>query len=134
MKFTKEDLKTGMICKHRNGEFSTVVKDTFEKEGNVVFSPKSRTGLDNFDRENFKWFFEGYQNESKRTESSKGVDIVEVYQPLNVCNGFIIFSGSDYEIKKEMKSWRVLWSEDSVEEMTLEDICQALGKNIKIVR
>ena len=130
MGFTKEDLKTGMVCKHRNGKLSMVANDTFQKKDNVIFAHNIRTDLNDFDRENFKWCFE----EKNRSEYTKGIDIIEVYQPGNVCNGFIIFSGSDAEIEKEMKSWKVLWSEDSVEEMTLEDICKALGKNIKIGR
>lgn len=134
MGFTKEDLKTGMICKHSNGQFSMVVKETFERDDSVIFSFNNRTDLIDFDNENFKWYFKGYELESKRIESSKKVDIIEIYQPDNVCDGFIIFSASDSQIKEKMKSWKVLWSEDSVEEMTLEDICKALGKNIKIVR
>ena len=130
MGFTKEDLKTGMVCKHRNGELSIAVKETFERNDNVIFTHNIRIDLNDFDNLTFKWYFE----EKNRSEYTKGIDIIEVYQPGNVCNGFIIFSGSDAEIEKEMKSWKVLWSEDSVEEMTLEDICKALGKNIKIVR
>ena len=130
MGFTKEDLKTGMVCKHRNGELSIAVKETFERNDNVIFTHNIRIDLNDFDNLTFKWYFE----EKNRSEYTKGIDIIEVYQPRYICKGFIIFSGSDSEIKEEMESWKVLWSDDSVEEMTLEDICKALGKNIKIVR
>ena len=121
---TKQDLKSGMICKHRDGRFSMVLRNTYEDgEGDLVFKHNNRSGLNAFSN-NLKWSY---------TAPSPDTDIIAVYQPYNPCNGFVIFTLPKHEINTNY--WKLLWSEpEPTEEMTLAEVCKALGKNIKIVK
>ena len=133
MGFTKSDLKTGMVCKHRDGRFSLVAKDTFEKEDNLVFVYNNRTDLRYFKEDTLKWYPPTTRNRDERTEFQKSIDIVEVYQPINLCNGYIIISKHYSQINTS--KWKLLWKEEpEVEEMTMEEVCRMLGKNIKIIK
>lgn len=125
--FTPKDLKTGYICKHRDGVFSMVMLDNFETEGEIVFHSKSRTSLKSYDDE-FRWCF----NEFPESTTKQDNDIVKVYNPRLICYGFMIFETGASQV--DTSNWTLLWSEKETVEMTLEEVCQELGKNIKIVK
>lgn len=124
---TKQDLRSGMICKHRDGDFSMILLKGYEtgnSEDNLIFASNSRAGLDAFDN-NFKWI--PYKNPIEDN------DIIAIYSPGNVCKGFQIFEKHHSQI--DITNWKLLWSEPiQAEEMTLAEVCKALGKNIKIVK
>lgn len=134
MKFTKDDLKTGMICLHRNGDYSMVFKNTFERYDILVIEGHIQINLDKFDCINFKYH---YSIDTKKCE--KTFDIVKIFKPLWDSEGFVIFN-TDFmrrfkeKGKEKFDLWELLWEEKDEVEMTMEEVCKALGKNIKIVK
>lgn len=124
---TKSELKTGMITRHRNGDYGLVVKDNCYGEDAILFSSNNWTGLEEFDEETLEWRL----NAKNRTEYAKTVDIVEVFLPNLPCDML------NHDMKKPtagFSGFRSIWKREDVVEMTLEEICKTLGKNIKLVR
>ena len=131
--FTKQDLKTGMVCEHRSGKLSIVAKDNFESEDNLIFSTNNRTDLKHCDNDTFQWFPDTITNRTEsRSDFQKSVDIVAVYKPSLLCNGYEILAVNRDEIN--LSRWKLLWKEEQEVEMTIEEVCKALGKNIKIIK
>lgn len=117
---TPKDLKTGHICKHRDGRLSMVTRNTCENEDNIIFASNNRTGLGTFNSD-FTWF-------NNETEHEKGVAIIEVWEPFNVCDTIEIFTSKNMPIDA-----RKIWEKEKIEEMTLSEICKELGRKIKII-
>lgn len=111
-KFTKSDLKDGDIVLRRDGRTQIVCKET-----GALISPKGYDLLDCIS-ENFK-----YIGDSVSSERFK-YDIIAIRRPTKPyeCQ----FSAFDN------KYGDLVYEE--IEEMTMEEICKALGKNIKIVK
>ena len=89
---TKQQLKTGHICVHKDGRLSMVLLDTSstldECNDYLIFSSSFRTPLDLF------------SNELKFSESEKDMDIIEIWNPKNIAHSFTIFE--DKAINKKL--------------------------------
>jgi hypothetical protein len=105
--FTKADFESGMVVECRNGERFLVLRDKL---------------LDGAHWKNI----DNYTTEMK--ECVKGTypyDIMKVYDTIGVTNLHNIFSDENLIL---------IWERQEVEEMTLEEVCKLLGKEIKIVK
>ena len=105
--FTKTDLETGDIVVKRNGTEYMYINDYFVNN-------------DGYER------VEYYNDVLTRNSSYPSIDhdIVKVKRPSN---------GYQYR-QKFWDEAPVIWERGKVEEMTLEEVCKALGKEIKIVK
>ena len=128
----KSDLRSGMVCQHRNGKFSIVVLNSYENgeySDNFVFASNNRSNLTSFNN-NFQWA--SCLDYSRKLNSKDPLDIIAIYQPRNTCEGFIILEKHYSQINTSR--WQLLWKEqEEATEMTLSEICKALGKSIKII-
>lgn len=106
--FTKEDLKNGDVIKLDNNKVGIVIVDT----GTILYSDDICDRLSDLN------------NELEMTHSK----IIAVRRPTVPHNcRFSAFKRTYGELIYERK-------EEKVEEMTLEEVCEALGKNVKIVK
>lgn len=109
-KFTKEDLKTGDVVKRRSGRIGIVNR---ELEMIIVES-----GWDDFD----------YIDEDLTSKGDSAYDIVAVRRPYDKFHcTFGAFKHNFGELIYDRDG-------DETVEMSLEEVCEALGKNIKIVK
>lgn len=118
--FTKSDLKTGDIVLKRNGSVEIVI---LEISGGTLIN---QTGYNML----------SYINED--LTSSLGddcFDIMYVRRPVIMgdCQ-FVCFENGYGELVYDRIAIEREAKKNQVEEMTMEQICQALGKNIKIVK
>lgn len=106
--FKKEDLKTGDIILRRNGAVEVV-----NRELETFITPK---GWNDFDE----------MKEDLTSSKDSKYDIVAVRRPREK---------SDCQFKAFEYRWGTLIyeREEEVEEMTLEEVCKLLGKEIKII-
>ena len=110
-KFTKKDLRNGDFVRLRNGDIGVVVLD--------IDSIVSRDGC--------------YLNASRYDDD---LDIVSGYREfdiMKVCRGVHCFNSAKDELDRG-SSLYIVYEREVVTEMTLDEICKALGKNIKIVK
>ena len=108
--FTKADLKTGDIIRRRNGWVEIV-----NLELDMLICKSGWNNLDSV-------------REDLTNIAGEQFDIIAVRRPMakNDCQ----FKAFEYE-------WGTLVYDrerDAVEEMTLEQVCKLLGKNIKIIK
>ena len=105
--FTKADLKTGDIILRRDGAVEIV-----NREHETFITPK---GWNDFDE----------MKEDLTSNRNSKYDIVAVRRPCEK---------SDCQFKAFEYRWGILiYEREEVEEMTIEEVCKALGKKIKIV-
>ena len=86
---------------------------------------------------------------SKKTENDKMVIGYTIYEPMNFMDENGKLTGFDTEFAEAVYkklgmtpefveiNWgdvEVVWKRPEVVEMTLEEVCKALGKNVKIVK
>lgn len=114
-----KDLKSGMIVELRNGEKQIIILD-FCGGGRDVLA-----GLHNNDTFINLWTDLGHYDSNLLHEDSSELDIVRVY------------SSRVYALNKLDK---LLWEREEAEttskqivDMTMEEVCEALGKKIRIV-
>ena len=103
--FTKADLKDGMVVECRNGNRYLVV-------GDRVLRPQGHVRLDE------------YTDHLKRGSYT----IVKVYKPNKPIHFNVLFNDDFLTLIWERKE------KPEPVEMTLEEVCKALGKEIKIVK
>lgn len=114
--FTKKDLQNGDVVKLRDGQVGIVLKDdTFDR---IIFPDKS-------------YYLAGYEEDLTCSERSDvpdkhNVDIMAVRRAGSTMNLFGAFT--------KPQCGKLLYERKEVEEMTLEEVCKALGKEIKIVK
>jgi len=118
MEMTKSKLRSGDRVKFKNGEYGIVMKDTKipdSQDIGIIF--KTISGFMNG---------KSYNDTLIKTTSGTEFEIIAVYErPFNIPDIF------DYSKLGKLK-WEF---EEEVEEMTISEICKALGKaNIKIVK
>lgn len=106
-----KDLENGMAVKFENGEIGMVFKDFMT--WNYIMD---RT---------IKVMSYGDNDSERYLEDCK---IVEVRSVKKFCNDAFLHP------KTMFNRGVVIWEKPKVTEMTLEEICKALGKNIKIVK
>ena len=117
LSFAKDDLKAGMLVQYRNGDLRLVMDS---KKGLYL------TSKDCFHHFNY------YDDSLLDMEGDTELDIVKVYDLVNDS-----FMALDDLFKVEYR--KLLWereepAEEPVEEMTLEEVCKAVGKTIKVVK
>jgi hypothetical protein len=113
----KRELKTKMVTKQRDGTVCLVLDD-------VLIGNDHFVRLENYDQ-NF--------NHS----DYRDYDIINIYKynneyhnftnDLGVCRGLL-------QLKVRGDSWELIWERNEIEEMTLEEVCSELGKEIKIIK
>lgn len=113
--FTKKDLKNGDVVKYRNGRVGIVILET----GTVILENDDYMGVDDI-------CDDLTDKGAVYPVNSKGWDIVAVRRPTLPCE--CRFCAFDHEWGK------LVYERKEVEEMTLEEVCKALGKEIKIVK
>lgn len=121
----KSDLKTGMVVRHRSGKYSVVMLDTYHTVPSQIVALGEGTN-DNIDgyTADMMWY------EDQREDQ---LDIVAVYEPrILTYMHSNIFKGCG--TVHENHNCKLIWSRDTTTEMTMEEVCEALGKQIKIVK
>lgn len=109
--FTKDDLKTGDIVLLRSGDVKLYIKEAY------MFVGSRQMGDWDYDT--------GFTHNLNRVSSST-YDIMAVRRPVNISDmSFDAF---------EKNRGRLVYERDETVEMTLEEVCKALGKNVKIVK
>jgi len=110
----KEDLRTGMVTEDKRGMFRLVWGDAlvgFNNDGGIPFSN---------------------MNQDLTHNKNKLDNVVKVYQPS--INGM---GGADINFYKDRieEYCELIWERKSTtEELTLEQVCKELGRDIKIVK
>ena len=114
--FSKANLKTGDIIKRRNGSVAVVLRDS-----GVLLTLDGPALLGDICED----LTYRHQEGENPTEANTELDIVAVRRPTKPeeC-GFDAF---------EKECGELVYKREDVETMTLEDVCAALGKKIKIV-
>lgn len=107
-KFTKKDLKSGDIITFRNNQIGII----FTELNGVVFN--GLCGQVNLNDTNDN-LFDVYDSDW---------DIVKVQRPKTIVQTLTKYWGEA----------PVIWEREETVEMTLEEVCKALGKNVKIVK
>lgn len=110
----KVDLKTGMLVKIKNGKYLKVTRDNVINKTTATVLEGSNNGVMSWDS----------INEDLSTNSGNIYNIVKVFSPKSMSK---IFSF-------DPKDHNLIWEKVEVVEMTLEEVCKELGKDIKIVQ
>lgn len=108
--FTKDDLKCGQVVKFRNEMLGMVMN--YDNNGFIV-SPK----IGNMPIKEFNSKLENMYDGNDRS------DIIEIYDNSDTTQIF--------DISTEGRT--LLWERYEKVEMTMEEICEELGKQVKIV-
>lgn len=105
-KFTKSDLKDFMLVKLRNGQYRLVFVSQ-----DMLFSKGAYTSIFGYDEIMLNTYDASY-------------DIMEVYSAPDSFTMYLHVSPVGRKL---------LYEREKIEEMTLEEVCKALGKQIKII-
>lgn len=114
--FTKKDLKNGDVVKYRNGLAGVICLDT-----GAVIMDENEFMYVNTIRDDLT-----HASEYENADSSYNWDIVAVRRPSN--------PGDCRPCAFKHEFGTLVYERKEVEEMTLDEICKALGKEIKIVK
>lgn len=106
--FTKADLKTGDVILRENGKTEIV-----NRELGMLITPVGWNDLN-------------YVRDDLTDDMSKSYDIVAVRRPNDKAD--CVFHAFNDELGT------LVYERKEVEEMTLEEVCKALGKEIKIIK
>lgn len=105
---TKDDLKTGMICLHRNGKYSVVVKYENEVNDDCIFYSNNRASINGYN-ESFK-YLQKNENKNNISEYLKRQDIVKIFKPNISGKSFVLFGEIDDNFIKEIKeNYLIIW-------------------------
>ena len=118
--FTKSDLQTGMNVEMRDGDRYLVLLNACKgicgrnNYTNLLISAKdkSQKNLDSY-------------KEDLTAAVTSDYDIVKIYKPKYFFQ---------MQTLNEIEECDIIWQRDEPIEMTLDEVCEALGKNIKIVK
>lgn len=107
--FTKDDLKNGDVVLRRDGDVEIYIQGKFIDEcgggASQIFINKDLTSI---------------------SATCRDRDIIAVRRPVDISDmSFDAF---------EKKLGRLVYERDETVEMTIEEVCKALGKNVKIVK
>lgn len=102
MKFTKKDLKTGMTVKFKDSPQRIVMLNTTDGDRLAIFDNESLTDYFSLD----------YYNDNMEEVGGAIVigDIISVYNQYST----------------------LLWERKEIEELTMEELCKELGREVKI--
>ena len=112
--FTKKDLKNGDVIKYRNGEVGIVCVET----GTVILKDNEYMAVENIN--------DDLTNSKNYIGSGADWDIMAVRRASKPYECRLLAFDKEYGI--------LVYERKEVEEMTLEEVCKALGKEIKIVK
>lgn len=120
--FTKSDLKSGDIVELRNGNRYILIKDAKYN--------KYKEPIDTFEGVDLisSIYLDAYSDNLLYLQGDKSYDIMKISDSFYIAN---IFRESP---SKPLKTPDWIWEREETEEMTLEEVCQELGRNIKIVK
>lgn len=107
--FTKADLKTGDVILRRNGDVEIVNGE-----------------LEMFIRKNGFTDFGGINDDLTAAFGGKSWDIIAVRRPVSRCD--CVFNAFENE------RGDLVYEREEPVEMTLAEVCELLGKNIKIIQ
>jgi ribosomal protein L37E len=113
--FTKSDLRNGDVVKKRNGDVEIVCVDT-----NTLIC--SKCGYNSLNSYKEDLTYGGYG-----ACLNNPYDIIKVLRPQDP-------SDCRFDAFECRKCGKLVYERKEVEEMTLEEVCKALGKEIKIVK
>ena len=108
--FTKDDLKTGDLVMHRNGGIRIVIKDARMIIGIIPG----------------EWFYFSMFDDDLNHILDHEFDIIAVRRPTYISE--LSFDAFDKKLGE------LVYERDETVEMTIEEVCKALGKNVKIVK
>ena len=109
--FTKDDLKTGDVVLRRDGSVGIFIKDP----NLIIFKSRLNTYLDPC-----------YYDYHLLSKTYSHYDIMKVIRPMAVSD--ICYDAF------EKKLGKLVYERDETVEMTIEEVCKTLGKNVKIVK
>lgn len=122
----KSDLKTGMVVRHRSGKYSVVMLDTYHNTTSQIVALGSEGTNDDIG---------GYTADMMwaLSNGTYHLDIMAVYELKCLVDMHLsLFRG--WSEVPENTNYKLIWSRDNATEMTMEEVCEALGKQIKIVK
>lgn len=108
--FTKKDLRNGDVVVHRNGQVGIIIP----VHNAIVY------------KDGYNTISELLEDLTSSNPISQRYDIMKVYRPIYP---FQCQFSVDCFTRGEL-----VYERKEVEEMTLEEVCKALGKEIKIVK
>lgn len=111
----KSDLKSGMMVVNRIGDTGIVLRDFKDDKRDIIaadgkYSTRYWGPLDRF-------------HEDLTHKTFKSSDIIKVYD----------FKDSVCGVSLNPSIRKLIWEREKDVEMTIEEVCKALGKNVKIV-
>ena len=116
----KEDLRTGHIVEHKDGVRGIVMLDCISTNRDwpdnidiIVCDNGTNTELQKY-------------HSDLSCHNDPGASIVKVYAPFNPVH---VLSFSNLNANHKL-----LWEATKVEELTLEQVCKELGREIKIIK
>jgi len=119
--FTKKDLKEFDIVKLRNGEVLMVLRNDMSRDGLAIFNKKHHGCHQYIHSYNYELTYMGHSDNDIVAVKKFDGDHMYIHMA-----DFFADDRTDYRWDWERK--------DEPEEMTLEEVCKALGKEIKIVK
>lgn len=128
-KFTIANLKNGDMVVLRDGSIGVVMRNVAYSSSYIIFNDGGFEYLSKFDTD---LTFISYDPMGRRQILGK-CDIIKAFR--NITN----FNEVERFLKYDIHGAALIYDrekveKEKVEEMTLEEICKALGKNIKIVK
>lgn len=120
--FTKSDLKAGDMVELRNGEIYIFIKDAKRKQydnpTDIFMGVNSYRCIP----------FSHYNDNLLNSKEGKSYDIMKVSDGFYISNIFRAYPSDTFKTP----DW--VWEREKTEEMTLEEVCKELGRDIKIVK
>lgn len=120
--FTKSDLKSGDMVELRNGEIYIFIKDAKRKQydnpTDIFMGVNSYRCIP----------FSHYNDNLLNSKEGKSYDIMKISDGFYISNIFREYPSDTFKTP----NW--VWEREETEEMTLEEVCKELGRDIKIVK
>lgn len=120
--FTKSDLKNGDIVELRNGDRYILIKNArhnqYDTPTDIFMS------INKFGSMPLSWYSDSLLN----SNGDKSYDIMKISDSFYIPNIFRTHPSGTLVVP----DWA--WKREETEEMTLEEVCKELGKDIKIVK
>ena len=120
--FTKSDLKAGDMVELRNGEIYIFMKDAkrnqYDNPTDIFMGVNSYRCIP----------FSHYNDNLLNSKEGKSYDIMKMSDGFYIPNIHLAYPLDTFKTP----DW--VWEREETEEMTLEEVCQELGRDIKIVK
>lgn len=120
--FEKSDLKSGDIVELRNGDRYILIKNA--RHNKYDTSADIFMGINKFGSMPLSWYSDSLLN----SNGDKSYDIMKISDGFYIPNIFCTHPSGTLVVP----DW--VWEREETEEMTLEEVCQELGRDIKIVK